>query len=247
LPGARSQASDMAISYIFRPLVDFALPPRCAGCGVIVRDDNQLCLTCWGSLDFLTGQGCASCGSPEVVDGLTCAPCLAHPPRHDGVRAAVAYGELARSIVLKLKHGGRTGLAGLIASAMARSLPDAPSLIVPVPLHRWRIWRRGFNQSALLAAHLVRGSNHVLLKEALVRLKRTPLLRGLGAKERAAAVRGAFAVAAPYRARIRGQTVLLVDDVYTSGATANACASALKRAGARRVTVICFARVLQDD
>jgi ComF family protein len=236
----------VALSYILRSVVDFALPPRCAGCGLVVTGDGQLCLDCWGTLDFMTGEGCTLCGTPEVTEGMTCAPCLSHPPHHNGVRAAVAYGELARSIVLRLKHGGRTGLALQIAAAMKRQLPDEPSIIVPVPLHRWRLWRRGFNQSALLAQHLARGTTHRVEKELLVRNKATPLLRGLGAKERASAVRGAFVVRHGGAALLKGQTVMLVDDVYTSGATANACARALKRAGAAQVIILAWARVLQN-
>jgi ComF family protein len=236
----------VALSYILHSVVDFALPPRCAGCGLVVTGDWQLCLKCWGTLDYLTGEGCTLCGTPEVADGMTCAPCLSHPPHHDGVRAAVAYGELARSIVLRLKHGGRTGLALQIASAMRRHLPDGPTIIVPVPLHRWRLWRRGFNQSALLAQHLSKGTAHRVEKELLRRDKATPLLRGLGAKERASVVRGAFVVRKGGAALLKGETVLLVDDVYTSGATANACARALKRAGAAQVIVLAWARVLQN-
>jgi ComF family protein len=232
---------------IFRPVVDFALPPRCAGCGEIVAADLQLCLACWQSLEFLTGEGCALCGTPEVADGLICAPCLAHPPRHDGVRAAVTYGDLARRIVLRLKHGRRIGLARLIATIMARHLPDEAALLVPVPLHRWRIWNRGFNQSALIATHLAAHSGQPVALDLLRRVRATPLLRGLGAKARADALRGVFAVNPAQREAIKGKTILLVDDVFTSGATAGGCAAVLKRAGAARVVLICWARVLISD
>ena len=235
------------IPALLRPVVDFALPPRCAGCGVIVADDDQLCVTCWETLDFLTGAGCALCGDPAIANGLTCAACLSTPPRHDGVRAAVAYDDLARSIVLRLKHGRRTGLARLIAAAMARHVPHETLLIIPVPLHRWRIWSRGFNQSALLANQLAKISAQDVDCELLLRAKSTPLLRGLGAKDRAKTVHGVFALNLKRAEDLRGKTILLIDDVYTSGATTNACARILKRGGAAKVIILCWARVIKSD
>ncbi len=232
---------------LLRLFVDFALPPRCAGCGVIVGEDRQLCVTCWETMNFITGVGCSLCGCPSVTDSLTCAPCLKQPPDHDGVRAAVVYGDLARAIILRFKHGGRTGLASLIALAIARHVPEGPGLLVPVPLHRWRLWKRGFNQSVLLARRVAAISGHECANELLVRNKRTPILGGLGAKARAEAVRRVFSVRPEMAGSLKDKTIFLVDDVYTSGATANACARALKKAGADRVVVLCWARVMISD
>ncbi len=150
-------------------------------------------------------------------------------------------------MILKFKHGGRIGLAPFVADAMTRHLPSESCVLVPVPLHRWRIWRRGFNQSALLAGHIAKTSGHPLALDLLRRAKPTPLLRALGAKARANAVKGVFAVRKEAVAVFGKRTIVLVDDVYTSGATANACAAALKRAGAGKVIVLCWARVLIDD
>ncbi len=242
-----NKQADMNILAFYRSIVNFALPPRCAGCGQIVESDHQLCLGCWQSLEFLTDEGCAYCGAPTVATGQICAPCMLKRPDHDGVSAAVTYGEVARSIILRFKHGRRTGLAETIAKAMARHLRQTPALLVPVPLHRWRLWRRGFNQSALIAGHLAKHSGHRVAYNLLTRTKQTPLLRGLNQTERFNATRGAFGVDPTQRALLAGQTIILVDDVYTSGATANACAKALKRAGASRVLVLCWARVLRDS
>jgi ComF family protein len=150
--------------------------------------------------------------------------------------------------VLAFKHGRRIALAPLLARLVAARLPqlDGEWLAVPVPLHRLRLWRRGFNQSALLAREIARLSGAQVLVDALVRRKATPVLGGLGRKARARALSGAIA-ANPRRAdRLKGARVLLVDDVMTSGATSHACVSALKRAGAEKVVVACFARVLDE-
>lgn len=229
---------------VLASIAGFALPPRCAGCGLIVSDDLQLCLACWESLSFLTGEGCKLCGTPIAPTHAICAPCLQSAPDHDGAYASVVYGDVARNIALRLKHGRRIGLAKLIAKLMTRRLPSEPGILVPVPLHRWRILRRGFNQSALVAGHLAKANGLSLEIDALRRDRATPLLRGYSARERSKAVRGAFSVSPAARPRLRGQTVFLIDDVYTSGATANACARALKRSGASKVIVFCWARVL---
>lgn len=199
------------------------------------------------SLDFLTATGCLCCGYPLVEEGQICLPCMTQPPKHDGVRAAVAYGDIARMVALRFKHGRRTGLSQLIADAMLRLVTDPDALIVPVPLHRWRIWTRGFNQSALIARRLATRSGNMVSVDVLRRTRATPLLRGLGAKARAQAVKGVFAVDSGQQGLIAGRNIYLVDDVYTSGATTNACAAQLKKSGAGQVVVLCWARVLREE
>lgn len=233
-----------------RAVVDFALPPRCPACGAIVASDDAFCEPCWSKLRFLGGPACTACGLPFETDrgeDFLCGACLADPPPHDGVRAVVAYGDVARALVLKLKHGRRIGMARTIGRHMARAAAgESDAMLVPVPLHRWRIWRRGFNQSALLAQEIGRRTGLPVEIGLIARRRATPMLGGLGRAARARALRGAFMVPSEGKARIEGRTLLLVDDVYTSGATAGACAQALKRAGAARVIVLCWARVLQD-
>jgi len=233
-----------------RIVVDFALPPRCPGCGVITQDEHSFCLDCWSQLVFLGEPCCTRCGLPFEHDGggeAECGACIADPPRFDRARAAVAYGEIPRKVALKLKYGGRPGVAETMARLMARHLPAAGggALLAPVPLHRWRIWKRGYNQAALIAAALARRAGAEVMPDLLERTRATPYLRGMGPRERAETVRGAFRVAEPRRPAIEGREVILVDDVYTSGATAGACARALRRAGAARVGLLCWARVVR--
>jgi ComF family protein len=240
----------MAARFSLARLADLALPPRCPGCGEVTAADHRFCARCWGSLRFLGPPWCAGCQLPFDFDrgeGTLCGECLADPPPHDGVRAAVAYGDVARDVALKLKYSGRLACALTMARAMARLMPEGADLLVPVPLHRWRIWSRGFNQAALIAASLSRASGVPADRELLRRVKATPVLRGLGPRGRAKAVTGAFALAKDAGPNLAGKTVILIDDVHTSGATAAACARTLKRGGAAKVILLCWARVLGDE
>lgn len=147
-------------------------------------------------------------------------------------------------MALRLKYGGRIGIAATMAARLAPLVPDGMDLLVPVPLHRWRLWSRGYNQAALIGAALARRTGIPHDPLALVRTRATPPLRDLGGRERARAVRGAFAV--PDRVRVAGRAIGLVDDVYTSGATTDACTRILLARGARSVTILCWARVLPE-
>ena len=230
---------------LFHSLLDFALPPRCGGCGTIVDDVDSFCADCWRKLEFLGSGGCTRCGLPlKATDAETCAACLAKPPRLDRIRAAVAYDEISRSIAMRLKYGRKVALARTMSRYMqplvGEHSPDA--LLVPVPLHRWRIWGRGFNQSAMVAKELSRRTGIPVSVDALRRTRATPPLKGMNFNQRRRLVAGAFRASA--QAELRGRTVVLVDDVLTTGSTANACARVLKSAGAARVDLISWARVV---
>ncbi len=228
----------------FRFALDFALPPRCAGCGAVVAEVGLFCASCWPEIEWLAG-GCGRCGLPlRSTEAELCAGCLAGGGRLDRIRAAVAYDERARSLVLRLKYGRKTALARVMAGYMQRPLRDLPpdALLVPVPLHRSRLWSRGFNQAALIAAVLARGSGHQADPFVLERRRRTPKLKGMTVAERKQTVRGAFALRAGKD--VRGRHLILVDDVYTSGSTAEACARLLKRKGAASVSLLAWARVV---
>lgn len=225
-----------------------ALPPRCPGCAAVVRGDHRFCAACWAGLQFIGPPWCDTCCLPMADDrgGGRCGPCLVRPPRHAGARAAVAYGPIASAMAVRLKYGGRAALAETMATLMRRHLPADADLLVPVPLHRWRLWGRGYNQAALIAAALSRGSGVRHDPLVLRRLRRTPPLRAMNPRQRAATVAGAFALDPRRVAGLRGAHVVLVDDVYTSGATTDACTRILLRGGAGRVTVLCWARVIGD-
>lgn len=237
-----------------RAIVDYALPPRCPGCGVVVGEDRQFCLTCWSSLDFLDGPSCSCCSIPlpTALPGasVACGACLANAPPFEGAPAAVAYGPVARTVALRLKYARRTGHARLMARLMARQLAmlgDVETmLLVPVPLHRWRLWSRGFNQAALVVDELSRLTGALYDHHLLLRVKATASLRGKGRRERERIVAGAFALAADARARAAGRHLVLVDDVHASGATLRAAARVLGRCGGARVSALTWARVIPE-
>jgi ComF family protein len=240
--------SGLTIGRIAHWVLDFALPPRCAGCGTIVEDVHSFCADCWKQIEFLGSAGCVTCGTPlEATDAEHCALCLAKPPRIGRTRAAVVYDDLSRGLALRLKYGRKVAVAKTMARYMAPLIGDQPegALLVPVPLHRGRLWQRGFNQSGIIAGELARRtgleSNSIVLR----RIKRTPPLKGMSQQQRRRAVAGAFKVADG--ADLAGRTIVLVDDVLTTGSTANACARELRRAGAARVELISWARVVRPS
>ncbi len=238
-----------ALSFPIKSILDFALPPRCPACGAVTPEQDRFCSTCWQGLHFLTEPACATCDLPlpfASEPGAQCAACLARPPRHAGIKAAVAYGEISRQIALKLKHGGRIGLARLIARMLARHLHclGENALFVPVPLHWTRLWLRRYNQAALIAQQLALISGMEHCPDLLLRTRRTKPLGGLSARERAAMVKNAFILNPRWQGRVKGRAIALVDDVYTSGATTDACIETLRKAGSASVTIFCWARVL---
>lgn len=231
---------------------DALLPPRCLGCGAIAPSDGALCGACWGGLSFIERPWCACCGLPfefDIEDGALCGGCAAGPPAFDAARAVLRYDDASRPLILSFKHGDRMQagrhFGGWMARAGAELAPDA-DLVAPVPLHWRRLAARRYNQSAELARGVAAAAGIGLCVDLLRRTQATPSQGGLTRRARRLNVRGAFAVAPRRRPAIRDARILLVDDVMTTGATVEAAARTLKRAGASRVDVLVLARVVRS-
>ncbi|HSZ74068.1 MAG TPA: ComF family protein [Rhizomicrobium sp.] len=238
------RASDIVLDALF--------PPRCISCRNAVATAGALCAPCWDEISFIEGPMCSACGMPFEIDpgeGTLCAACLAYPPAFDRARAVMRYDEASRGLILALKWADRLDLAPGFARWLNRSgraLIDECDVIVPVPLHRFRLWQRRYNQSALLAKGIARLNNKTFDALSLTRTRHTPSQGEMtSAKARRRNVKGAFAVKPSRAGRLAGKSVLLVDDVFTTGATLNACAKALKAAGATHISVLALARVVR--
>ena len=235
-----------------RNVVGIVYPPSCIACQGATGEAQALCPACWGGIGFIERPYCERLGTPFAVDlgdGLVSPAAMVDPPVFARARAVCRFDGTARELVHRLKYGDRTDLALTLGRMMAQAgrelLPDA-DLIVPVPLHRTRLWSRRFNQAAALAQVLSRQSGVPLAPLGLARVKRTRQQVGLTRAQRADNLQGAFRVPAHVRPRIESRRILLVDDVLTTGSTANAAARALLRAGAREVDILTFARVVAD-
>jgi len=238
-----------SLGRLVRAGIDLVLPPLCPGCGARVADPSSLCPSCWADLPAISRPFCERTAIPFEIDpgpGTVAPEAIQRPPVWDRARAAVRYDGIAPKLVQALKYGDRHEVAPLMAGLMARAGADIlreADLVVPVPLHRRRLWSRRFNQAALLARGAASLAHRPCRLDVIVRRKATPSQVGLSEEARARNMAGAFAVPVRLKPLIAGRRVVLVDDVLTSGATLSAAARVLKRAGAGAVDVLVFARV----
>jgi ComF family protein len=236
-----------------RVLLDAILPPRCLSCAGSVDRQGTLCLSCWNGLTFISPPHCACCGEPfdvalaaDAADSLLCATCIGQPPAYGRARSVLTYDDGCRGMILGFKHADQTYAAGAFGAWLARAgadllVPDA--VLAPVPLHRWKLFSRRYNQAALLAQAVGRHAGLTVLPALLVRHRRTTPQGGHSRTGRRRNVRGAFHVRPRLAERVRGKPVVLIDDVLTTGATVSECARVLLRAGASHVDVLTLARV----
>jgi ComF family protein len=231
-------------------VADAILPPLCVNCKAEVSHQGALCSACWKDLNFIGDTCCTSCGVPfDVVDGaagLQCEQCISYPPVFSRARAPLVYDDASRSMIMRLKHGDELYVVPSLVPFLRQAGTDIlarADAVVPVPLARWRLWRRRYNQAAVLAGALATAIGIRCIPDALQRTRSTLPQGGLDRKQRQKNVKGAFAVAPRYADTLGGKTIVLVDDVLTTGATANECAGVLLAAGAARVDVLTLARV----
>ena len=239
---------------MMQSLIKALYPPQCVMCAAQTETDFALCGPCWAETPFIDGLCCDACGAPLLGeapdnDALLCDDCMVIARPWSKGRAALVYKDKARRFILSLKHGDRTDLAraaGPWLARVGRDLLTKETLIVPIPLHRFRLLRRRFNQAALLANQLARIAGVEILPDVLIRPKKTSPLEGHSRDQRFEEMDRAIRVNPKHRGAIAGRKIVLVDDVMTSGATFGAATEACLAAGANDVCVLALARVLKD-
>ena len=231
-------------------LVDLVLPPRCLSCAGTVASPAALCAACWRGLALIERPFCERLGIPFAYDhgpGMLSADAIASPPAYGRARAAVRYEGAAVGLVQRLKYRDRVDVAPLMGRLMTAAGADIlaeAEMLIPVPLHPLRLWRRRFNQAAPLCQTIAAATGLPHRPFLVRRQRRTKRQVGLSRAERTANVQGAFRVGEAQKPALRGRRVVLVDDVITTGATIEAVARTLLRAGAAQVDVLVFARVI---
>lgn len=243
--------------FCLHALIDAVLPPRCAFTGNLVDSQGMVAAEAWTKLSFISHPNCHNCGLPfdfapsgalSGGEDMRCASCLVDPPEFSKARAAIVYDDASRDFILAFKHGDRTEHVVTMLpwlKTVGADLWADTDLIVPVPLHRWRLWRRRYNQAALMGRAVANMNGKAFMVDALDRTRPTPSQGHLKADERRKNVKSAFSVHPKRRSALQGKNVLLIDDVYTTGSTVRECARVLREAGAKDVFVLTLARVVR--
>ena len=218
----------------------------------MVENQGMITPESWAGLDFIGTPFCESCGIPfefEVEDKARCAECLKDEPGFASARAALKYNDGSRDIILGFKHSDKIhavrSFTPWLKRVGAEMLSEA-DFLVPVPLHRWRLLSRRYNQAAVMAFALERETGVKSLPDTLARVRATKSQGHMAMKERAENVRKAFAFNGRYAAQVKGKVIVLVDDVYTTGSTVKECTKVLLKAGAKKVHVLTLARVVSS-
>lgn len=233
--------------------LDTLLPPRCPVTGELVASQGTIAPSIWAQLQFVTNPFCKKCGIPfgfgEEEDGLRCMHCIENPPNYSTARSALIYNETSRDLILGFKHGDKTHMTPSFSPWLKRAgaeMIEHANCFIPVPLHRTRLFARRYNQAALISEILAKETQIEHLAMALKRTRATPSQGHLRTEEREKNVKKAFSVNPKYIEKIKGKSIILIDDVYTTGATVKECAKALLSVNAKEVHVLTLARVLKD-
>ena len=249
--GGLRDAARAGLRKVATAALDLLLPPTCVLCSMSVDAPGLLCGECFDGLSIIGEPCCGCCGAPfelawHAVEGGLCQRCLDTPPPFERARAALNYDQASRRLILPFKHGDRIEFAATLGRFMATAgtaLWRDADYLVPVPLHRRRLFVRRYNQAALLARAVGRLTGRPVMVDAMARRHATETLGGKSAAERRDTVSGVFSVRTRRSRALEGRRILLIDDVMTSGATVSACAETLLEAGATAVDVLVAVRV----
>lgn len=230
-------------------LIDFLFPPQCPYCDALIQRSQIMCDTCFHKIHFITGPICARCGWPlpitavESDEKMLCAKCLKKRKKYDKARAVFFYDTFSRFAILKFKNADRTDLRRFFVHYMLQAgqdLFEKTDIVLPVPMYWTRKAKRKYNQAAILAEEIARKIHKPYATNILVKVRNTHSQENKSGLERIKNVRNAFDV--KHKEQIFGKIILLIDDVLTTGSTAQACAKALKKNGAKAVYVLTIAR-----
>lgn len=248
-PARASGSVRKLLSRFGRGALSIVYPPQCIACQAATSDAHALCATCWAGIPFVSEPVCARLGTPFALDfgpGMLSPAAIADPPRFDAARAVALHEGVAKAMVARLKYGERLDLARAMARMMVQAggpLLASADVLIPVPMHRGRLWQRRYNQAALLANEIGLLAGKPVLLDTLRRVKRTPPQVGLTRNERRHNLAGAFRIEPGQKPAVEGRHCLVIDDVRTTGSTLNACAHILRQAGAARIDVLTFTLV----
>ncbi len=234
---------------LFKKFVDLLIPLRCVKCGAIVESTDGLCTSCWPLIPFITKPYCACCGFPfdfDIEEGALCGVCSHMTPHYKTARSVFSYTSESKDLILKFKHADTINSSPLFAKWMTQFLDEMKDpLCIPVPLHWTRLFMRTYNQAALLAQEIARLNHWSYAPSLLIRKHRTPSQGHLSKKDRQKNVDRAFKISLTKKNQLQKKTILLVDDVFTTGATLNACSKVLLQAGAKEVHAITLGRAIK--
>ncbi len=243
----------MVIRTFLSKIINFIYPPQCFLCKKILYNEDGICFDCLSKFDFVSEPRCDRCGYPfefatktKHNKKLLCPNCIKALPKFNKCISSVKYNDASKKILLPFKHGDKTGYAKFIAKIMSSTgtqLLEKSDFIIPVPIHISRMMKRKYNQSSLIVSFISKHSNKPALYNTLIRSKATQSQGHLSPRQRKQNVANVFIVNNP--SQIIGKNIILIDDVFTSGATVNECAKALKKAGAKDINVLTFARVVK--
>ncbi len=231
--------------------LNLLFPAQCVNCDEGVDQPGSFCAQCWSQLTFITDPRCVQCGYPfeyHTDDNMKCASCLTNPPSFDSGVSVIQYDAASKASILAFKHADRTDLAPAFARWLVTAGNEAitnDALICPVPLHKKRLQKRRYNQAALLAKEVAELTNSRYVPDVIQRIKNTPSQGNKNAKDRIKNVKNAFRLNSKWRQTIVGKHIILIDDVYTTGATLNACAACLKKAEVNKVSILTLSRVVR--
>ncbi len=231
--------------------IDLILPPRCPISGDIVASQGMISPQVWGDLDFISSPFCSICGISldfefDADNNKICMSCIDNPPIFKSARAVFKYGDVSRDLILGFKHGDKTHYVSSFVPFMiqaGKDMLERADYLVPVPLHPKRFIARRYNQAAIIAAALSKAAKLEHLPLAMKRTRSTTSQGHLKSSERAENVRKAFDVCDKYHNLLKGKSIVLIDDVYTTGATVNECSKTLLKYGASEVNILTVARV----